>query len=233
MSIINNLVFLGIGAAFNPVMGNTSAWFVQDGKLFILDCGETVFERLWYLPELRTCEDIYVAITHLHNDHVGSLAALASACLHELGKKIHVIHPEQTITTLLALMGISGEEYFYHAGMPDTEVSFQATPVEHAGDMKSYGYIVKTNNWSFYFSGDARSIPGEVLERFYEGDIGFIYQDTSVEDAPNHAKLSYLERVIPEEMRGRVYSVHLEKDARGKILEKGFQIPDFKGDNHE
>ena len=28
-----NLEFIGIGSALNPVMGNTAAWFVMDGKL--------------------------------------------------------------------------------------------------------------------------------------------------------------------------------------------------------
>ena len=224
----NNLEFLGIGSAFNPVMGNTAAWFAMDGKFFVLDCGQSVFERLWYLPQIRTCDDIYAAITHLHNDHAGSLAALTSACFYELDKKIHIIHPEKTIIEFLSLMGISQEIYFYHAVMPDMGVSFQATPVEHVDYMKSYGYIVKTKELCFYFSGDSRSIPDGVLERFYSRDIGFIYQDTSIKEAGNHASLSYLEQVIPKDMRNRVYCVHLEESAREKILEKGFQIPDLK-----
>ena len=228
MKIDNDLLFLGIGSAFNPVMGNTSACFVLDEKFFLLDCGETVFERLWYRPEIRTCKDIYVAITHLHNDHAGSLAALASACFYEMGKKINIIHPNQTIIELLSLMGISQKEYLYHSEMPDMDVSFQAVLTEHVSNMKSYGYIIKTKKWSFYFSGDARSIPGNVLTQFHNGDIEFIFQDTSVEDSSHHAQLSYVEQVIPVEMRSRVYAIHLEKDAHEKILSKGFRIPALK-----
>jgi len=67
------------------------------------------------------------------------------------------------------------------------------------------------------------------LERFYSGDVRFIYQDASVKEAGNHAGLSYLERIIPKDMRNRVYFVHLEENARDKILEKGFQVPELKG----
>jgi hypothetical protein len=223
--MINGLKFLGTGSAFNPVLGNTACYFVMGKKFFLLDCGASVFERLWYLAEFRDCEDIYAVITHLHNDHAGSLAALASACFYELKKKIHIIHPNKKIVEMMSLMGITQSEYFYHAEMPAWGVSFRAAPVEHVRDMASYGYIVKTNGWSFYYSGDARLIPDDVLEQFYKEEIGFIFQDTSVKGSSNHARLSYLEQVIPEEARGRVYCMHLEQEsACGEILGKGFKI---------
>ena len=41
-----NLLFLGRGAAFNPKEGNTSAYFLENNQLFLIDCGESVFERI-------------------------------------------------------------------------------------------------------------------------------------------------------------------------------------------
>ena len=40
---MQSLKFLGRGSAFNTVEGNTSAYFVRDNILFLIDCGETVF----------------------------------------------------------------------------------------------------------------------------------------------------------------------------------------------
>ena len=48
-----DLHFFGCGSAFNPAMGNTSAWFEADGCLFLVDCGETVYELLMKRSSLR------------------------------------------------------------------------------------------------------------------------------------------------------------------------------------
>ena len=72
------LHFFGCGSAFNPAMGNTSAWFEMDGCLFLVDCGETVYELLMKRSNLREYRQIYVLLTHLHADHVGSLGSLIS-----------------------------------------------------------------------------------------------------------------------------------------------------------
>ena len=39
------LKFLGRGAAFNPKEGNTSAWFIENNELFLIDCGESVYRK--------------------------------------------------------------------------------------------------------------------------------------------------------------------------------------------
>ena len=40
------LNFLGRGGAFNTKEGNNAAYFVENNELFLIDCGETVFESL-------------------------------------------------------------------------------------------------------------------------------------------------------------------------------------------
>ncbi|MDU1136569.1 hypothetical protein [Enterocloster bolteae] len=52
------LHFFGCGSAFNPAMGNTSAWFEMDGCLFLVDCGETVYELLMKRSDLREYRQI-------------------------------------------------------------------------------------------------------------------------------------------------------------------------------
>ena len=81
------LHFFGCGSAFNPAMGNTSAWFEMDGCLFLVDCGETVYELLMKRSDLREYRQIYVLLTHLHADHVGSLGFLISYNYLYPGKK--------------------------------------------------------------------------------------------------------------------------------------------------
>ena len=69
------LKFLGRGAAFNPKEGNNSAYFIENNQLFLIDCGENIFERLVENGLLESVESINLMITHTHSDHVGSLGS--------------------------------------------------------------------------------------------------------------------------------------------------------------
>ena len=44
--MVKIITFLGSGSAFNPLLGNTSAYFVRNNKFFLIDAGETVFTKL-------------------------------------------------------------------------------------------------------------------------------------------------------------------------------------------
>jgi glyoxylase-like metal-dependent hydrolase (beta-lactamase superfamily II) len=220
-----DLHFLGIGSAFNPALGNTSAWFRLGEELYILDCGETVFERLVRLPELEACAKVYVLISHLHNDHAGSLAALASYCCFTLDKKICVIHPAETVNSLLALQGIHADEYVYGRDLPAcARASLEIHEVPHAADMECYAYIVRSGPASFYFSGDAATVPADIVRDFKKGTIGRIYQDTSLYQGKGHCSLAQLEEKFSPELRKRVYCMHFEEGGREAAGRAGFSL---------
>ena len=138
-------------------MGNTSAWFEMDGCLFLVDCGETVYELLMKRSNLREYRQIYVLLTHLHADHVGSLGSLISYNYCILGRKICVIHPRATVVELLRLMGIKDEFYNYYQELPEDAGCLRAepVPVEHADNMDCFGYILEAEGMRIYYSGDA------------------------------------------------------------------------------
>ena len=159
-----DLHFFGCGSAFNPAMGNTSAWFEADGCLFLVDCGETVYELLMKRSSLREYRQIYVLLTHLHADHVGSLGSLISYNYCILGRKISVIHPRATVVELLRLMGIKDEFYNYYKGLPEEVDCLRAepVPVEHADNMDCFGYILETEKMRIYYSGDSARMPERI-----------------------------------------------------------------------
>jgi ribonuclease BN (tRNA processing enzyme) len=224
------LQFLGLGAAFNPGMENTNAIFTAGEDFYILDCGETAFGKLWNLPALVSAPRITAAITHLHCDHTGSLASLISYCYYVLGKTIRVLHPIENIVSLLNLMGI---EHSCYTWLPALEpecmepVSFQAVEVEHVGNMTCYGYIISSENNRIWYSGDAKRIPPKIANAFLQGGIEKIYQDVSLEvgDHATHGSFTELEKMFPQEKRSHIYCMHLDKDYRGLIREKGFSVP--------
>lgn len=231
------LNFYGNGSAFNPGNGNNGAYFTCGDTLYLIDCGSMAFSFLAREVGLDRFTQVYALITHLHNDHVGSLATLISYYKYKRGVLITVIHPEETIIDLLQLQGIDRDEYYYYRELGDNLVGLTAepVPVSHVANMKCYGYLLSDAGSRQYYSGDASELPPAVLEAFLAGEIETIYQDTSMHEGtpPNHCYYQVLERLIPPALRGRVYCMHLEENSEAVLRAKGFQIagsPEVKED---
>ena len=110
------LKFLGRGAAFNPKEGNTSAYFIENNQLFLIDCGESIFEKLVELDLLNDIESINLMITHTHSDHIGSLGSLVMYAYYTLKRPLNIILPETAkhlpnIEKILSVFGCSKEMY--------------------------------------------------------------------------------------------------------------------------
>ncbi len=223
-----NWNFLGKGCAFYPVYKNTSAYFVWEKELYLLDCGESVFEQLYKRIDLKEMERVYVLITHLHADHVGSLGTLISYFYCVLGRPVCVVHPETTIVDLLTLEGIDKNGYQYQKSLPENNAGLKAepVPVTHAADMKCYGYLLKDANECVFYSGDSSGVPENILELFLEERIDRIYHDTSTHDSPNPSHCFYgkLEEIIPLEKRRQFYCMHLDSPCENMLMEKGFRV---------
>lgn len=222
------LRFLGNGACFYPDMHNTSAYFVHKDNLILLDCGETVYERLLKRENLNDYKNIYVILTHLHADHVGSLGSLLSYCRCILKRRITIVHPERTVCKLLQLLGIDDDFYYYIDKLTDEITDLAVIPykVYHVPNMNCYGYEIEGPEGHIYYSGDSAEIPNEILGKFLRGEIEMLYQDTSTHNSanPTHLYVGKLEAAIPEKERYRVTCMHLDCDCRKMLQEKGFQV---------
>lgn len=111
------LTFLGRGSAFNTKEGNTAAYFKYDNnkKMFLIDCGSTVFSKIMESNVLDGVKELDVAITHLHPDHVGSLGDLIFYMYYKKGIIVNLYIPdvnkpfryyEFDIFSYLAIQGI-------------------------------------------------------------------------------------------------------------------------------
>lgn len=220
-----DLKFLGRGAAFYPAFGNTNAFFESDGDLFFLDFGESAYEKVVRLLDLRSYRRIYVLLTHLHADHAGSLASLLSYTHCVLRLKVTVVHPLDTVTRLLSLQGISPEFYRYLPALPqDCPVSAQPIEVPHAEDMRAFGYLLSDGEESVYYSGDAAQLPDEIAQRFLAGEIARVYHDTASHHSSSHCHYQRLVDAIPLERRHALYAMHLDGDYVDRLKELGFSV---------
>lgn len=229
--------FIGKGSAFYPPYGNTGAYMLREKELYLLDCGEKAFDFLYRQVDLDNLESVYVILTHLHADHVGSLGTLISYfyCLRNM--RIYVVHPEETVVRLLALEGLETDAYCYCPALPENRAGLRAAPVKvrHVDNMECYGYLLSDGKETIYYSGDACEIPSGVKEMFLAGQIDRIYQDTSTHDSPNpsHCYYGKLETDIPFEWRHKVYCMHLDSPCKELLEEKGFRIVEAPEDLQE
>lgn len=105
--------------------------------------------------------------------------------------------------------------------------SIEFQTVSHVDTIPAYGFVMKLNEESFYYSGDANNITKEVINRIIIGDINRIYQDTCGLDyeGNNHLSIRKLAQIVPQEFRYKVYCMHLDKHITEKeIIDNGFNV---------
>lgn len=226
-----NIRFLGKGSGYYPEYKNTSAFFTIDDKLFLIDCGETVFEKLMEMDfDFGRYSESTIIITHFHTDHIGSLGSTLSY-MELNGSKVNVVYPNRKIIDLLDMIGITPDLYTYYSEIPahlSGLIRAEASKVIHSPVLDCFGYTFFVGDLVFYYGGDSNAIPDNILKEFLNGRIDYIFHDTTFEKDVNkwHGSLEYLERVIPADLRSRVFCMHLGSAFDIMIKEKGFGIPD-------
>lgn len=216
------LQFLGCGAAFNAALGTNAAFFTHNGSLYLLDCGETVFERAKLAGLLDDAKEIYVAVTHFHSDHVGSLGTLLGYCHFILKKPATVIHPSEQLKTLMTMMGMPENQYRWLPSLDADGVRIQPVPVAH-GDLPAWGFEVTCGDKTVFYSGDASELPMALVEALASGRVSRAYLDAC--DAPTsalHMTICGLQEQVPFSLREKITLMHLNHDYTAFAKAQGF-----------
>ena len=217
------LKFLGRGGAFLPEEGNTSAYFIRENKLFLFDCGETVFlalkrnNRLKKLVEENNIKDIQVYITHRHSDHVGSLSSLIFYCYYILGIRPKVFYPDKfdvssiQLNRIMQIVGLNGNSLreFHVMDVPDNDIDF--IECKHTKNMKCCHYIIRVNDKKIFYSGDCLEVNEEIAPtlKYYDE----VYLECSTQSYNTHMTLDKIEEYISlngEELRDKIYLMHID-----------------------
>lgn len=234
--------FVGLGSAFNTMLGNNAAFLRHD---MLIDCGESTFS---VLREKNLIDDkpMYVIITHTHPDHVGSLGSLIfyKYFLTPFQSRVHLLIPKtifRDVIQLLRLMGVIYKEdgtghYTAQAldddGMHTTVDGVHIQPIvtRHVDELVSFGYIFEINGEMIYYSGDASEIPHRILTAFNDGIIKKIYHDMCAKhyEGNVHFSIEKAKQTFPPQKRKFVYAMHLDERGMEEALIAGFQIPTLK-----
>ncbi|MDF2890635.1 MAG: hypothetical protein K0R80_1002 [Clostridia bacterium] len=227
------LNFIGSGSALNTELGNNCAFIKERKSILLIDCGSTTFSRLQSLKLLENVQDIFVLITHRHPDHIASLGDLIFYANYIIDAHVTVLTPdEENVCTLLKYMGVQKELYTliklqkeFQLKNSDFETLISYVPVQHVEEMSCYGYMITYKNTKIYYSGDAKDIPKDILQRFVKNEIEFMYQDVCSYDNPDnpHMYIKRLLDLIDEKDRNRLFCMHYDEGLdKTQIQQLGF-----------
>jgi ribonuclease BN (tRNA processing enzyme) len=214
------LTFLGRGAGFYPAEGSTSAYFLDKGELFLIDCGESVFEAFVEKKLLDSVSGLNVFITHTHSDHVGSLGSLLLFASVTKNIKTNIIGDENMVflpqvRALLDIYGLPKRMYrIADASEFDNRYS-QFSKVRyiktfHCDELKSCAVLFETNNGLVFYSGDMKdSAPlAEIIKSGQKIDKLYIDSNNDPNPNPYHLRLKEIYDIVPPELRPEVYCMH-------------------------
>ncbi len=211
--------FLGRDSGFGKE--NTSAYVINGNTFLLVDCGYTVFNKVMWELDITKYENIQIIVTHLHNDHAGSLGHLIACLWFNYNKKTTLISKCEHIAEFLDFTGTPREAYNLVDNFKEYDLEFIKT--EHTPYVDAYGFKATINNRKIVYTGDTGTI--EPYKNYLDG-IDEFYIDTSVTGGGGtHLKI---EEMLPllRELKSKgtdIYLMHLQnKDKIREITNNEF-----------
>jgi len=150
--------FLGTGGAFEPAYYNAAAILKLREKSILIDAGFTVYPRLVQLNLLFSFD--YILLTHLHNDHCGSLAnILLHRHFYGNGRKPIILYQTEAFKAemqeFLRIQLIEPEKYAdFVACATLSGLTILDTFGKHSEGFQSYSLIWEEADKRLVYSGD-------------------------------------------------------------------------------
>lgn len=173
---------LGNGGAFDYLSVNSSFVIEKNDQYLLFDCGYSVFAELRRLNDdinenfnLPNLSAIY--ISHMDDDHIGSLKALLYYQFFTYGITTKVFTPESILSDITSFLGKSfNSVYDDNQFIPTTistweaipdehprmwnDISLDTTPTSHHVDCRGLIFSERegNHNISLYISGDTKAL---------------------------------------------------------------------------
>ena len=146
------LEFLGRDAGFGK--NNNSAYYEDNKTLLLIDCGFTVFQQLKKKFDFNKYKEINIIITHLHNDHAGSLSQFILYMWFIYNKKVTIFSNCKDIKKYLDITGVPPESY----SIKRDNDNLKFIKVPHSPYLDTYGFKIKLNNKNIIYTSDTSNI---------------------------------------------------------------------------
>jgi len=229
---VNKLAFLGRGSGYHTNEGNTAAYIKKNGVLLLIDCGETVFKRILEKNLVEGVKELYVLITHMHSDHIGSLSGFIGFCYwkYNIVTKIY-FNEKEKISMFLELLGLKEGESFNiddakNKRIDSLKLKFSASITKHVKVLNTYSYALRFDEGNdIFYSGDTYETNFDVIPYLESGNL--IYHDACLNDSKEnvHTSLRVLSELIPKKYRNQVYCMHIDgENFIEEAIKQGFNI---------
>lgn len=230
------LKFFGRGAAFNVWEGNNCAYFLEEKKLFLIDCGEDVFKKIIEKKLLEGIEEVYVLLSHMHCDHCGSLGSLGLYCKYVLNMNLKIIvpHHEEYVEQIKTLMFLYGNPHtydlLYEEELDGLFTSFTSVRYEETSHFKyqlSFSFTFTCEKGDIFYSSDTNTSVN--VEHFIatHKNISAIYVEATDLNIPDdvHLYIGEMARCIPQDLYPKVWMMHMRSEACMKeAIKLGFNV---------
>lgn len=196
------LNFLGSDAGYGKE--NNSAYIEIDNRLILIDCGFTVFGKIQEKFDLNKYNEIEVIVTHLHNDHAGSLSQLILFAYFECGKRVKVISCCEHIVEYLKYCG-TPEEAYEIVNVTDNVTMIKT---EHTPFLDAYGFNLMINDKNIVYTSDTK-----ILAPFipYLNEADELYIDVSKNGGPHLKIEDIIQQLLDLKNKGtEVYLMHVD-----------------------
>ncbi|PSR54331.1 MBL fold metallo-hydrolase [Adhaeribacter arboris] len=150
--------FLGTGGAFEPTFGNSAAILEINRKNILIDAGFTVYPKLSQLGLWQQLD--YIVLTHLHNDHCGSLAnILLHTVFYGNGRKPIILYQTEDfrnqIIQFLNIQLKDAEKYAEFKLITEIPgLSYLDTYNRHSENFQTYSFVFEESGERLVYSGD-------------------------------------------------------------------------------
>lgn len=213
----STLTFLGRDSGFGK--NNNSAYLEFNNDLYIIDCGFTVFNILKTKFNFNKYNSINIIITHLHNDHAGSLSQLILYLWFVYNKKATIVSHCSDIKEYLKITGTPSEAYILKKSLKN----LQFIKTEHVPYLDAYGFKLAINENNIIYTGDTNTLKPFIP---YFNNANEIYIDVS-KFGGAHLKIDSIYHDLKKlkEKGIHIYLMHLDDiEYIQKITENEFTL---------
>ncbi|MEJ8803252.1 MBL fold metallo-hydrolase [Pontibacter sp. H249] len=192
--------FLGTGGAFDTDYLNSAALLDFRGIHLLIDCGFTVFPAL-VKKSLITKVD-HIILTHLHNDHCGSLAnLLLYKYTIEKAKPPVILYPSesfrQQLYNFLKIQVKDPDKYAEFVPLEQFEgITAVDTFGQHSEGMQTYAYIFEEDSYRYVYSGDLGK-PEALFEKLEKMSSKQTYVFHDITFNPENTGHTYYKKLLP------------------------------------